>query len=263
MKCVALFSGGKDSTYAVQLAKKKHEVAYLISMISENPDSYMFHTPNVGLAVMQSVSMRIPVVTQKTKGEKEKEVKDLEESMKMLLEKDKEIKGVVCGAVESQYQKTRIEKICKKLKLKLIAPLWHKKPEKLLAELLKEGYSVIITAVAAHGFDKKWLGRQLDKKCVADLKKLNKKYKVHMTGEGGEYETLVLDCPMFVEELTVIKSHTEWKSNSGKFIVEDAKLQPKGNLPENSQPGEVASEAPEETTPSEETTASEETTSAE
>ena len=50
MRLAALFSGGKDSTYAARLMELEgYDVQYLVSMRSKNPDSYMFHTVNIGL----------------------------------------------------------------------------------------------------------------------------------------------------------------------------------------------------------------------
>ena len=82
MKLAALFSGGKDSTYAMYKVMKEHDVVCLITIKSENPDSYMFHTPNIDLAELQAEALDIPLLTFKTKGEKELELQDLENAIK-------------------------------------------------------------------------------------------------------------------------------------------------------------------------------------
>lgn len=222
MEAAVLFSGGKDSTYSLFLAKKSgHNIKYLATIHSKNPDSFMYHTPNIGLTVLQSKALGISLVSKQSSGEKEKELHDL----KVLL-KDLNIEAVVSGAVASSYQKKRIEKICKELGLKSITPLWNKKPEELLEEMIKNKFKIIITAVAAQGFDKSWLGRRIDKKCLEELKDLNKKYAVHLTGEGGEFESLVLDCPLFKYKIKLTKSVKTWdeKSQTGQLIIKDAKL---------------------------------------
>jgi len=126
MKCAVLFSGGKDSTYAAYLAKEENNnLSCFITIASEKPDSYMFHTPNILRVVKQAESANVPVLIKKTKGIKEKELIDLEN----VISKAKEeygIEAVVTGAVESAYQASRIQKICNNLELDCYNPLWQK-----------------------------------------------------------------------------------------------------------------------------------------
>ncbi len=222
MKLATLTSGGKDSLYALFLAKKAgHEIKYLATIISKNPESFMWHTINIGLTVLQSRVLGIPLVSKSSAGQKEKEIEDLR-----LLLKDLDIEGVACGGISSEYQRKRIKKVCKELKLKLLAPLWGKPPEQLLREMLAEQFEIIITAVAAEGFDSSWLGRKINEKCIADLIELNKKYGINISAEGGEYETLVLDCPLFRKKIKILKTEKIWdkKTQSGQLIIKDAKL---------------------------------------
>ncbi|MFH1473588.1 MAG: diphthine--ammonia ligase [Candidatus Aenigmatarchaeota archaeon] len=220
MKLIALVSGGKDSIYAIYKAKQDdHEVKYAATIHSKNPDSYMYHTPNIGLTLMQSRLMGIQMVSKESLGIKEQEVRDLE-----ILLKNLDAEGVVCGAIASKYQRDRVEKVCKELKLKLLAPLWGMNPEKLLREMLKNGFEIIITAVAADGFDESWLGRKIDDACIKDLLKLEKKHNISIVGEGGEFETFVLDCPLFSKKLEITKAEKVWKDNSGVYEIKDAKF---------------------------------------
>jgi len=203
MKAGVLFSGGKDSTYSAYLAKKKgHKLICLISVFSENKESYMFHTPSINKTIKQAEIMDLPIVTQKTKGKKEEELKDLEKAIKKAKDKYK-IDVVVTGTIGSIYQASRIQKICDKLNLKCFNPLWHKDEISYLKELLKDNFRVIITGVFAYPLDKNWLGREINKKFIKDVKVLEKKYKIHSAGEGGEFETFVLDCPLFKKPLKV------------------------------------------------------------
>jgi diphthine-ammonia ligase len=220
MKLVALFSGGKDSIYAILKAREEgHAVEKLATVFSDNPDSYMYHTPNIGLTFMQSRCLGMQLVSKGSTVEKEKEVEDL----KILLS-NLDVEGVTCGAIASKYQKERVENVCKELDLKLVAPLWGKEPEELLRSMLEEDFEIMITAVAADGFDESWLGRIIDEKCLQDLVELNKKHGINVCGEGGEFETLVLDCPLFSKRLEITKAEKVWKDNSGVYKIEDAKF---------------------------------------
>ncbi|MFQ6020850.1 MAG: diphthine--ammonia ligase [Candidatus Aenigmatarchaeota archaeon] len=218
MKLAALFSGGKDSTYTIYLARN-HEIKYLATIHCKNPYSYMYHTTNIGLTLIQSRCMNIRLISKESKGEKEKEIEDL----KILLS-DLDIEGVVCGAIESNYQKNRVEKVCKELNLKLLSPLWKKDQEKLLKEMIKNNFEIIITAVSAQGFDKNWLGRKIDEKCIEDLIELRNKFKINIAGEGGEYETFVLNGPLFNKRIEITKAEKIWKDNSGILEIKDVKL---------------------------------------
>lgn len=203
MKLGVLFSGGKDSCYSAYLARNQgHKLACLISIFSENKESYMFHTPSIEKTKQQANVMSIPLLIQKTKGEKETELKDLETAIKKAKAKYK-IQGIVSGAIASVYQASRIQKICNKLNLECFNPLWQKNEEEYLKELIKNKFKVIIVGVTAYPLDKSWLGRIVDDEFIKDVKSLQEKYKIHPAGEGGEFETFVLDCPLFSEELKV------------------------------------------------------------
>ena len=226
MRVAVLFSGGKDSTYALYWALKKgFEVKYLVSMYSESDESYMYHVPNIHLTELQAKAIDIPLVKGFTKGEKEKEVEDLKRVLEGL-----KIEGVVAGALASQYQKERVEKVAKELRINVSAPLWKVDPEKYMRTLIEEGFDVVIVGVSAYGLDEKWLGRRIDEKALEELKALNKKYKVHIAGEGGEFETFVRDAPFFKAKVVFDEIEKIWDeyTSSGVLMVKKAHLEPKG-----------------------------------
>lgn len=221
MKLGILFSGGKDSTYAAWLAKKfDYELTCLISIFSKNPESYMFHTPSIKKTKKQAEFMDIPLIVQKTKGDKEEELKDLEKAIEKAKQKYK-IQGIVSGAIQSVYQASRIQKICDKLNLGCFNPLWQKNEEEYLSELVQNKFKVIITGVFAFPLNESWIGREINQEFIKEIKELNKKYKIHFAGEGGEYETFVLNCPLFKKPLAVIgKKISSTGENSWKMEVE-------------------------------------------
>jgi diphthine-ammonia ligase len=226
MKIAALISGGKDSIYSAYKASKEHEIVCLISFKSKRDDSYMFHIPNIHLVELQAQAMKIPLTYVESSGIKEKELEDIEQALKTAIKKYN-IEGVVSGALASNYQKERIDKICKDLKLKSIAPLWQIDPKKYLKELIENNFKIIITGIAAEGFNESWLGRKINTRTFEDLKILNEKTKFHLGFEGGEAETLVLDCPLFSKKLKINKTRIEMENHcTGKLLV-DAELEEK------------------------------------
>ncbi|MEK6830512.1 MAG: diphthine--ammonia ligase, partial [Nanoarchaeota archaeon] len=183
--------------------KSGYEISCLISIFSENKDSFMFHTPSIEQVKKQAEVMNIPLVIVKTKGEKEKELLDLERAIRIAIKKYK-IKGIVTGAVESVYQSSRIQKICNKMKIECFNPLWQKRQFELLNDLIKNKFEVIVVGVSAEGFDKKWLGRKINNNFIKDIKKLNEKYGINPAGEGGEFESFVISSPLFKRKLKVV-----------------------------------------------------------
>lgn len=223
MRVAALATGGKDSTLALyRVLSKGYEVKYLVSMLPLREDSWMFHYPNMHLMDLFSEAVEIPLVKRETIGIKEVEVEDLKSLIVKL-----DVDGLVSGAIASNYQKARIEAICKQLGLECITPLWQEKPQNILKEILDLKFEVIITGVFAYGFSKDWLGRKIDQKTVNALTDLNKRFGVSLVGEGGEYETLVLDAQFFKKRLKILEAEKVWKNQSGYFIIKKAKLEEK------------------------------------
>ncbi len=223
-----LFSSGKDSAYAAWVMhKQNYPIRCLITLKSRNPDSYMFHTPNIDLAGLQAKAMNIPIIVQETAGEKEKELADLKNAIERA-KKEYGIEGVVTGALYSNYQRERIEKICDSLGLKIFSPLWHMDQEKEMRQLVKEGFEVILSSIAAEGLDKSWIGRKLTDKDIEKLVALHKKIGFHVAGEGGEFESLVLDGPMFRKRIEILDSEIVSESeNVARFVVKKAELKGK------------------------------------
>ena len=221
MKLAVLFSGGKDSTLA--LSKYLDKAVCLISMISENDASYMFHTPNIELVKLQAQAMEIPLIEQKTAGIKEEELEDLRLAIAKA-KKQFNVEGIVTGAIESVYQATRIQKICDELDLWCFNPLWQTDQLEHLDELVKQCFKIIITGVFAEPFTKKWLGREIDDKSVKELAHLHKEFKINPAGEGGEFETLVTDGPDFKKRLEIKESEVFYKNFNGLFKIKKAEL---------------------------------------
>jgi diphthine-ammonia ligase len=223
MRLGVLFSGGKDSTLALHLAAEKEEVVCLITVISKNKESFMFHTPNIDLTALQAEALGLPQVTRTTEGEKETELLDLQIATANAA-KEFQIEGVVTGAVESVYQAERVQRICNQLGLWCFNPLWKHDPKALLEELLQKYFKVVISGVFAYPLDETWLGKQIDTKMIENLVYLQQKYGLSPSGEGGEIETTVLDAPLFKQRIQIMNSTTETKGNAGVFTITQAQL---------------------------------------
>ena len=224
MKLGVLCSGGKDSWYACGLAMQKEEVACLISVRSRNEESYLFHTPNIHLVPLQAEAAGLPLVTVETEGIEEAELADLTRAIALAQERFG-IGGVVTGALQSVYQATRVQRVCRDLGLWCFNPLWYTDPERYMETLVRSGFSVIVSAVASEPFGEDWLGRPLDETALRDLRQYAGRHRITLTGEGGEYETLVLDAPFFRQRVVVEESVKEYAGFRGVLRVKGARLE--------------------------------------
>jgi len=224
----ALSSGGKDSCLALWLMQKKgFEVRCLVSIIPDNPDSFMYHQPNLEILMMQSRALGIPLVFERTRGEKEKELDALEQALSEA-KKGYGIRGVVSGALFSTYQKERLQKICDSLNLKLFSPLWYKEQVEELHLLVDNGFVFIISKVAGKGFGEQWLCKPIGKKEVSELASLAKEIGSNAAGEGGEFESIVLDAPNFGKKINILSAKKNMQNEfTGTLDIEEAVLEGK------------------------------------
>ncbi len=220
MKVAVIFSGGKDSTFAAWLASSfGWEVKALLTMLPHSDSSYMFHKPNVEWTPLQAEAMDLPLIMQRSSGEKLSELDDLKSLIQSI-----GIDGIVTGAIGSEYQKEKVDIICEELGLCSFSPLWHKEGGQLLRELADAGFEVVITSVSAEGLDESWLGKEIDSKCIDELLELSEKHGISVVGEGGEMETFVLYAPFFNKRLEMLKAEKKWDGVRGTLEIKDMKL---------------------------------------
>jgi len=186
----------------------------------------MFHYPAVEWTGLQAESIGIPWTKLKTFGDRDAELLELRNHLAHV-KREYSISGIVSGSIESEYQKTRIDRVSEEAGLKSFAPLWRKKPKAILSMQIDLGFEILVTACAAMGLTEEWLGRTLDMNALRDLENLNRRYGIHIAFEGGEAETLVTNGPIFRKRLSILKSKKIWKFDSGHLEIAKAELQSK------------------------------------
>ncbi|QGN07157.1 diphthine--ammonia ligase [Halorhabdus sp. CBA1104] len=232
---LSLFSGGKDSSWALYQALQQDLPVERLVTVHPQGDSYMYHVPATELATLAADSVGIPLVdvhpdafeaedaTDAT-AQGDAELEPLEAAVRELdAELSGGVGGVVAGAVESEFQTSRIEGLCERLDADLFAPLWKREPETLARDMLDAGFEIRIIQVAAAGLDDSWLGRQLDAAALDELLARNDEYGVHVLGEGGEFETLVTDGP-HMDRPIELDAETVWDGTRGHLRIDDAWL---------------------------------------
>ncbi|PHY09367.1 MAG: ATP-binding protein [Nitrosarchaeum sp.] len=225
MKLAALFSGGKDSTYSIFLAKKQeHEIKCLLSVFPKSDESHLLHHPNLQWTHLQSQSMRIPHLTIKSEfDETDNEIKLLEKILIQSID-EYQIEGIVHGGIQSQFQKEKFENLCNKLNLKSITPLWNRNPLEYMNELISSNFVFIISSVSSDGLDDSWLGKIITKNDIVDLYSLSQKFGFNLNFEGGEAETFVVNCPLFSHAIKINKGEKIWDGYRGRFEIVAAGL---------------------------------------
>ncbi len=225
MKILSILSGGKDSNYALYLAEKYYgEVEYILTIKPRNIYSYAFHYPNVNFVSLQVKAMEKKHIVEEVSGEKDTELLEFRNILKKL-KKNLRIDAIVSGVVKSNYQKKRLDTICKDLGIKHISPLWQRNEEELWKEMLRLGFEIIITSVATHGLDVNWLGKKIGMKEFEELLKLSRRYGFNLSFEGGEAETFVLYMPLYKKRIKILKYRKVIESRTnGFYIIEEAIL---------------------------------------
>ena len=230
---VSLFSGGKDSSWALYRALEEGLNVTRLLTVHPEGDSYMYHTPATHLTALVAESVGIELVevdpgeldaadTRDSGAQGDAELEPLEAALREL-QGEMDLAGVTAGAVESEFQTNRIQAMCDRLGIDLFAPLWQEDPRELADAMLDAGFEITIVQVAAHGLDESWLGRTLDEAALAELEDLHDEYGVHLLGEGGEFETLVTDAPHMSRPLE-LEYETVWEGTRGHLEITDARL---------------------------------------
>lgn len=196
----------------------------------------LYRYPITGSSVDQGLSYKFSALNVSDGGDGD-ETEDLVPLLRYIIERHPTAKAISTGAILSTYQRTRIESVCERLGLTSLSYLWQRKQEEILEEMDIIGLDARIVKVAAVGLDaEKWIWRN-----VADitnrrlLEGLQKKWGVHVAGEGGEYETIVVDGPGWKGRIEVRESEREIVDGGGgvghakilnaKFILRKGKMQ--------------------------------------
>ena len=213
-KVVASFSGGKDSTYALYEALKEGlNVTHLLFIKTGGKA----HLDNKWLLKLASEAVDIPLFTVN------KELPAIRKALQKL-----EAERLVSGVMTTPEHMAWYEEVCGPIQVKHYAPLWGKDPLVALNEMKQLGFHMLVIEVnMTLGSNKNWLGKEIDDDILNELKELKSKQQINPIGEWGEYHTLVLDCPIYMKRINILKSENTWRKSKGYVKIKKAELQPK------------------------------------
>lgn len=228
MRFVALVSGGKDSLYSIAEASRQgHELACGAHLSPRGgvleSDSFMYQSAaSNALPALIEECLGVPLVSRECRGravrtdlgyendddEDDDEVEDLLHLLRDVVDRFPSVTAVCCGAILSDYQRTRVEHVCDRLSLTPLCYLWRVGPQRdLLRCMVEDGVEAVLVKTAAPGLSpRKHLNRTIGELHHSGVfERLWRRFRFHHCGEGGEYETLVLDCPLFPTKRLVLE----------------------------------------------------------
>ncbi len=208
-----------------------HVVPYLVNVIPKRDDSWVFHTPNLHLIPLMAEAMEKKLVQVEGGFDEAEDLAALENALRGL-----DVEGVITGALASDYQWDRINRVCDRIGLKVMSPLWRKDQDTVVTETVDSGIVSIIVAVMADGLDETWLGSSIDFERLESLRGKSKRYGISVAGEGGEYETLTLDSPIHKQRLIVEDHEADVHRDSAFMRVTKAHLGERKSLTKSINP---------------------------
>lgn len=223
MDVAVLYSGGKDSNYAVKHALDKGwNIKYLLSVKPSRTDCYLFHFATVEHTKLQAdaLGLKHHLLTCDVADPKQ----EAEIVRKFVVEN--RVDAVILGG--TGLQETQIKSLQTALmphKIEVFAAHAGEDHIQLFEQMIKDGFKIMMTQYAADGLTKDWLGRIIDEKAYAELKVLSEKYGFHLPAEGGHWDSFVVDGPMFKKKLVIKESEkVEESQHSGYLVVKQVEL---------------------------------------
>jgi ABC transporter with metal-binding/Fe-S-binding domain ATP-binding protein len=225
MNLAALFSGGKDSAFAIYETRKMgHSIKCLVTILAKSADSHLLHYPNVSATKVQAEAMKIPQILLESKSDYIEDELELLKQGLVRAKNDYSIQGIIHGGILSEFQKSGFEKIAQDLGLVVIAPIWRKDQNQYMRELLDSGFEFIISAVSCNGLDESWIGKKITPQNLAELIQKSDQFQFNLSFEGGEAETFVTNCPLFSNPIEITQSEKFWDGYRGRFEILAAKM---------------------------------------
>ncbi|KAL1409041.1 hypothetical protein Q8F55_005865 [Vanrija albida] len=254
-KVICLVSGGKDSCFnLMHVVANGHEVVATGTLTPppsvDELDSHMYQSVGTSMPPLIAKALGLPHFSRVIRGKaveqgaeygsRERggegsgregdETEDLTALLKDILVAHPDATAVASGAILSNYQRLRIEHVCQRLGLTSLAYLWQSKQLPLVSSMINSGLDAILVKVAGVGLGEKHVGKSLAQ-LFPHLARLEAMYGAHPAGEGGEYESLTLDTPLFSHRLRIVRSEvilTDPEPSPVAYLrIDEADLVPK------------------------------------
>ena len=226
MRVSCLVSGGKDSIYALWHAFHQYEVVSIINFVSDNSESLLFHIPNSKYVSLIAEMFSLPLISVKLKSD------DIKEEIEQLITAicKSETEAIITGGIRSEFQRYHFNRAALLANVKCFNPLWRLSPELIIQDLINNRFEIILISVSSMGLDQNFLGKRLTPRLISKIREKSHGSDLAITGEGGEYESFVLDAPFFPSRRVIQESQIRWDEfrEEGSLEIISATLEHKG-----------------------------------
>lgn len=201
MSVIATWSGGKDSCFAAYKAMQAgYTVKYLANTVSQQYRRVGFHGVEARIIQKQADCIGIPLLQQETTA-----ATYWDDFTNNLQKASSDIDGVIFGDIFLEECLGASKKICERLGVSLIEPLWKIPSITILNEFIEAGFEAVVVSSQASLFGKDLVGRMIDSSFIMDIQKMK---GVDPCGENGEYHSLVVNGPIFKKAIHIEQSQS-------------------------------------------------------
>lgn len=237
---IALLSGGKDSCFAIiQCLAHGHNVVAVATLTPgqtvdqstnqpiDEIDSHMFQTIGHSYVKLIAECMGLPYYSRPLSGKSsytkleyqvtaDDEIEDLYQLVQSLKADHPHVDAVCSGAIESNYQRLRVENVASRLKLTSLAYLWKRDQTEVMQQMIDHSIDARLIKVASQGLNASHINQSI-KQMLPTLVQLNNQFGANVAGEGGEFESFVFDAPNFTKRLVVEDDDWEVVTEKGSI----------------------------------------------
>jgi uncharacterized protein (TIGR00290 family) len=218
---IATWSGGKDSCFAAYKAVQLgYTLSALANTISHDYQRVRFHGLEAKMIQLQAEALGLPLLQAGTTPE------NYEEEFLVNIKRGMtpQIQGVVFGDIHLQDCLAWAKKVCGKLGIEAIEPLFGTNPKELLASFIASGFQSVVVSTQASILGEAWVGRVIDQSFYDDILRLD---GVDPCGENGEYHSVVIDGPLFKQKIALEQTAKVLRSGYWFLDIQQYSLQNK------------------------------------
>ncbi len=217
-----MYSGGKDSNYAVKHALDKGwNIKYLLSVKPTRTDCYLFHYATVEHTKLQAETLGMKHYLL---GCSVADPKQEAEIVRQFVASNEKVDAVVLGGTGLQATQIRsIQEALRSHGVEVFAAHSGQDHFEVLKQMINDGFEIMITQVASEGLPQ-WLGKTITKDNITQLEEDANKFGFHVGGEGGYYDSFVVNAPTFNKKIVVETEQVMEDQYSGHVLIKKAKL---------------------------------------
>jgi uncharacterized protein (TIGR00290 family) len=224
MRVCCLFSGGKDSAYALhRMLLSGFEVPVLLTIRSKDPDSWLYHTPGMEVADLFEEFTGIHTELISSPQGRDEELEVLRDALIDLRDRF-DLQAICSGALLSDFQRMKFSQAATDSGLISYTPIWRKDGLRYMRELRDHGFSYLLVSYSSPGFETSDLGKPVDDIMLKRFLENAERWGSHPAFEGGEAETMILAGPCFPNKLEVDGRVIETGPYNARFTVEEARV---------------------------------------